>query len=167
MRIGLSADHGGFLLKETLADALREAGHDVVDFGALEEIEDDDYPDYVLPMAEAVGLGELERGIALCGSGVGASIAANSLLGVRAAVCHDCYSARQGVEHDAMNVLCLGAKVVGAELAKDLANIFLAAHFLDKERHRRRLDKVARDTVHRRKVREAVAREAEQARPGG
>lgn len=162
MRVGIAADHAGFRLKQELAESLRAAGHDVVDFGAQQEIEHDDYPDYVLPMAEAVGRGEVERGIAICGSGVGASIAANSLLGVRAAVCHDVYSAHQGVEHDAMNVLCLGSRVIGAEVARELIQAFLGARFSGKERHRRRLEKVVRDTAHHREVREVVEREARQ-----
>lgn len=142
MRIGVAADHGGFRLKELLADALKREGHDVADFGAREEVEVDDYPDYVLPLARALGAGRVERGIAACGSGVGASIAANRIAGVRAAVCHDHYSARQGVEHDAMNLLCLGGRVIGPKLAEDLVAAFVAARFSGEERHRRRLEKV-------------------------
>lgn len=142
MRIAIAADHGGFVLKERIADTLRREGHDVVDFGALEPEKHDDYPDYILPMAEAVGLGKIERGIAICGSGVGASIAANQLPGARAAVCHDAYSAHQGVEHDAMNILCLGGQVIGIKLAEELVAAFLGARFSKDERHRRRLEKV-------------------------
>lgn len=142
MRVGLAADHGGFRLKECLARILSRDGHEVVDFGALEEVAGDDYPDHVLPMARAVAAGEVERGVAVCGSGVGARIAANQIPSVRAAVCHDCYSARQGVEHDAMNVLCLGGRVVGPKLAQDLVATFLAARFSGEERHERRLRKI-------------------------
>jgi RpiB/LacA/LacB family sugar-phosphate isomerase len=142
MRIGIAADHGGFELKNVLATALAAADHEVVDFGALELIADDDYPDFVVPLARAVAAGDVERGVAICGSGVGASIAANRIKGVRAAVCHDSYSAHQGVEHDAMNVLCLGARVVGFELARELLEAFLRARFSGEERHRRRLEKV-------------------------
>lgn len=142
MRIGFAADHGGFALKNALAGALQAAAVEVVDFGALELVPGDDYPDYVVPLARAVAAGEVERGVAICGSGVGASIAANRIAGVRAAVCHDPYSAHQGVEHDAMNILCLGARVIGVELARELVEIFLRARFSGEERHRRRLEKV-------------------------
>ena len=143
MRIGLAADHGGFTMKERLAAALREAGHDVTDFGARVLDPADDYPDFVIPLAEAVAKGEMDRGIALCSSGVGASIAANKLPGVRAALVHDNYSAHQGVEDDAMNVICLGSLVVGYAQAWELVRAFLAATFSGAERHRRRLAKVA------------------------
>lgn len=142
MRIGLAADHGGFQLKHDLAATLRAGPVEVVDFGALELVPGDDYPDYVVPLARAVAAGEVERGIAICGSGVGASIAANRIAGARAAVCHDPYSAHQGVEHDAMNVLCLGARVIGFELARELVEIFLRARFSGDERHQRRLAKL-------------------------
>lgn len=142
MRVGLAADHGGFRLKEFLARSLRLQGHEVVDFGSTDELEGDDYPDYVLPLARAVGSGDVERGLAVCGSGVGASIAANQIPGVRAAVCHDHYSAHQGVEHDAMNLLCLGGRIIGTALAEELVAAFLKARFSDAERHRRRLQKV-------------------------
>ena len=143
MRIGLAADHGGFTMKERLAAPLREAGHEVTDFGARLLDPADDYPDFVIPLAEAVAKGKVDRGIALCSSGVGASIAANKVPGVRAALIHDDYSAHQGVEDDAMNVICLGSLVVGYAQAWELVRAFLAATFSGAERHRRRLAKVA------------------------
>jgi ribose 5-phosphate isomerase B len=143
MRIGLAADHGGFELKEYAAKWLREAGHEVVDFGAEHLDPQDDYPDFVVPLAGAVARGELDRGLALCGSGVGASIAANKVPGVRAAVVHEIFSAHQGVEDDDMNVLCLGGRVVGRALAWDLIQTFLLARFSGAQRHVRRLEKVA------------------------
>jgi ribose 5-phosphate isomerase B len=144
MRLGIAADHGGWQLKEELAAALRNEGHEVVDFGARRLDPADDYPDFVIPLAQAIAKGEVERGLAVCGSGVGASIAANKVRGVRAALCLDCYSARQGVEHDDMNLLCLGGRVVGFALAWELVRIFLDARFSGEERHRRRLAKVQR-----------------------
>ena len=143
MRIGIAADHGGFEMKERLARSLRESGHEVVDFGADRFDAGDDYPDFVVPLAESVATGEVERGIALCSSGVGASIAANKVAGVRAALVHDGYSAHQGVEDDAMNVVCLGSQVVGYAEAWELVQTFLVARFSGAERHRRRLEKVA------------------------
>ncbi len=143
MRIGIAADHGGFTMKERMAAALREAGYELTDFGATELDPGDDYPEFVIPLARAVGEGELERGIALCSSGVGASIAANKIAGVRAALVHDGYSAHQGVEHDDMNIICLGSLVVGYAEAWELVRTFLAATFSGAERHRRRLAKVA------------------------
>jgi ribose 5-phosphate isomerase B len=143
MRIGIAADHGGFTLKEELVAALRGAGHEVVDFGARSFDPDDDYPDFVVPLARATAGGEVERALAICGSGVGAAIAANKVAGVRAALIHEVYSAHQGVEHDQMNVMCLGARVIGYELAWDLVQRFLAAGFSGGARHRRRLAKVA------------------------
>ena len=143
MRIGISADHGGFALKEKLARDLHEAGHEIVDFGASRLAAEDDYPDFVIPMARAVGKGELDRGIAVCGSGVGACIAANKVPGVRAAVVHEIFSAHQGVEDDDMNVICIGGRVVGTGLARDLVKTFLEARFSSVERHKRRLAKVA------------------------
>jgi ribose 5-phosphate isomerase B len=143
MNIGIAADHGGFELKGKLIDALHSWGHEVIDFGALSFDPADDYPDFVIPLAEAVAAGEVERGVAICSSGIGASVAANKVAGVRAALIHDAFSARQGVEDDAMNVLCLGARVTGPSLALDLLRIFLQASFSDAERHRRRLAKVA------------------------
>jgi ribose 5-phosphate isomerase B len=143
MRIGISADHGGFAQKERLARNLHEAGHEVVDFGAARLALEDDYPDFVIPMARAVGRGELDRGIAICGSGVGACIAANKVPGVRAAVVHEMFSAHQGVEDDDMNVICIGGRVVGVGLASDLIKTFLEARYIGAERHKRRLAKVA------------------------
>jgi ribose 5-phosphate isomerase B len=143
MRIGIAADHGGFALKEELVKALRDVGYEVVDFGANNLIPDDDYPDYVVPLSRAVAQGEVARGVAICGSGVGACVAANKVPGVRAGLIHDVYSARQGVEDDNMNVICLGGRVIGYELAWDLVQAFLAARFRDTERYRRRLAEIA------------------------
>lgn len=143
MRIGIAADHGGFALKERLVAALREQGHEVADYGAPRLDPADDYPDYVIPLARAVASGELERGIAICTSGVGASIAANKIPAVRAALIHDHFSARQGVEDDDLNLICLGSRVVDFHRALDLVSRFLAARFSGVERHRRRLAKVA------------------------
>ena len=143
-RIGMAADHGGFELKEYLAGKLREARYEVVDFGDSQPKPDDDYPDYVVPMARAVASGEVDRGVAICGSGVGACIAANKVPGVRACLIHECFSARQGVEDDNMNTICLGGRVVGNALAWELVEMFLQARFSGAARHRRRLAKVAR-----------------------
>jgi ribose 5-phosphate isomerase B len=143
MRIGIATDHGGFALKEELLGQLRASGHEVVDFGAHHLNEGDDYPDYVLPLARAVAAREVERGVAICGSGVGASVCANKLRGVRAALIHDHFSARQGVEDDHMNVLCMGGRTVGPAVAWDLVQTFLAAEFSQAPRHLRRLGKVA------------------------
>jgi ribose 5-phosphate isomerase B len=140
--LGIAADHGGFDLKEQLADGLRRSGYQVLDFGAYELLPDDDYPDYVVPLAQAVAKEEVTRGIAICGSGVGACVAANKVPGVRAALIHDVYSARQGVEDDDMNVLCLGGRVVGYALAWELVQAFVTARFGGDERFRRRLDKI-------------------------
>jgi ribose 5-phosphate isomerase B len=142
-KIGLASDHGGFDLKGYVAIFLERAGYEVKDFGAYELIEADDYPDFVIPLARAVATGEIERGIALCGSGVGASIAANKIPGVRAALIHDSFSAHQGVEDDNMNILCLGGRVVGNALALELISIFLKSKFSEAERHIRRLKKTA------------------------
>ena len=142
MRIGMAADHGGFELKERLATLLKEAGHEVVDFGPSCLDPADDYPDFVVPLAKAAAGRQVERGIAVCGSGVGASIAANKVAGVRAALVHEVFSAHQGVEDDDMNVLCLGGRVVGAALAWDLVKAFLSARFKGAERFTRRLEKV-------------------------
>ncbi len=141
-RVGIAADHGGFALKERIMESLRASGHEVVDFGAHELNPEDDYPDFIIPLARAVSAGEVERGVALCGSGVGASIAANKVPGVRAGLIHDVFSAHQGVEDDDMNVFCLGGKVIGAGLAWELVETFLSAHFSGAERHKRRLAKV-------------------------
>ena len=142
MRVGIAADHGGFALKGEVAESLRASGHEVVDFGAHQLNPEDDYPDFIIPLAKAVAAGEVERGVALCGSGVGASIAANKVAGVRAGLIHDVFSAHQGVEDDAMNMFCLGGKVIGAGLAWELIETFLAAQFSGAERHKRRLAKV-------------------------
>ena len=143
LRIGVAADHGGFELKQFLEARLREAGHQVNDFGDHRPHSDDDYPDYVIPLARAVARGDVDRGVAVCGSGVGACIAANKVPGVRACLIHENFSARQGVEDDDLNVICLGGLVVGHETAWALVQTFLAARFSGAERHRRRLTKVA------------------------
>jgi ribose 5-phosphate isomerase B len=142
MRVGIGADHGGFALKEQLAESLRGSGYEVVDFGAHELNPGDDYPDFVIPLAKAVAAGQVERGVAICGSGVGASVAANKVAGVRAGLIHDVFSAHQGVEDDNMNVFCLGERVIGPALAWELIETFLAAHFSGAPRHERRLAKV-------------------------
>lgn len=142
MRIGIAADHGGFAMKEQMAADLRCAGHDVTDFGARILDPADDYPDFVIPLAKAVVGGEVERGIAFCSSGVGASIAANKVPGVHAALIHDDYSAHQGVEDDDMNIICLGSLVVGYAQAWQLVRTFIAACFSGEERHNRRLAKI-------------------------
>ena len=143
MRIGIATDHGGFGLKEELVGRIRAAGHEVVDFGAHALTPDDDYPDFVLPLAQAVAAGQLERGIAICGSGVGASVCANAVPGIRACLIHDHFSAKQGDEDDHMNILCMGGRTVGPEVAWDLVQTFLAAQFSQAPRHLRRLGKVA------------------------
>ena len=142
MRIGIAADHGGFALKEAVGASLRNSGYDVVDFGAYTLNPSDDYPDFVIPLARAVAAAEVERGVALCGSGVGASVAANKVSGVRAGLIHDVFSAHQGVEDDDMNIFCLGGQVIGPALALELVGTFLRARFSGAERHRRRLAKV-------------------------
>jgi ribose 5-phosphate isomerase B len=143
MRVGIATDHGGFELKEKLVTRLREAGHAVVDFGAHLLTPGDDYPDFVTPLGHAVAEGKLDRGVAVRGSGVGASICLNKIKGVRACLIEDHFSAGQGVEDDNLNVLCLGGRIEGLELAWDLAQTFLAAKFSQAERHVRRLRKVA------------------------
>ncbi len=142
MQIGIAADHGGFQLKEKIKAWLTLAGHEVKDFGAYAYEATDDYPDLVVPLAEAIARGDVPRGIAVCGSGVGASIAANKVAGVKAALITEAYSAAQGVEHDNMNVMCLGGRVIGEELAKVLVMAFVNAKFTGEERHVRRLRKV-------------------------
>ena len=142
-RIGVAADHEGYQLKEELARMLREANYEVIDFGDLKLNPDDDYPDFVVPLARAVALTQVDRGVAICGSGVGACIAANKVPGVRACLIHEKFSACQGVEDDDMNVICLGSKVVDQTLAFELVSIFLASHFSGAQRHLRRLAKVA------------------------
>jgi len=143
MRIGIATDHGGFELKEELVAQLRVARHEIFDFGANSLRSDDDYPDFIVPLAHAVASGQVERGVAICGSGVGASVCANKIAGVRAALIHDHFSAQQGVEDDHMNIICMGGKTVGSAVALDLVQTFLAAKFSHAERHLRRLRKVA------------------------
>ncbi len=143
MRVGIAADHGGFDLKRELVEDLRVLGYEMVDFGANSFVPEDDYPDLVIPLAKAVAKGEVDRGVAVCGSGVGACVVANKIRGVRAALITDVFSAHQGVEDDDMNVICLGARVVGKALALDLIRTFLAARFKDADRFRRRLAKIA------------------------
>src|SRR5690606_18895948 len=142
MKIGIAADHGGYTLKESLLKYLQSQNYDVKDFGAYSLDNQDDYPDLVVPLAEAVASGEVSRGIAVCGSGVGAAVAANKIKGVRAALITDPFSARQGVEDDDMNLICLGGRVIGERLAEVLVNEFLNATFSGAERHKRRLAKV-------------------------
>jgi ribose 5-phosphate isomerase B len=143
MRIGIATDHGGFELKEELVAQLRAAGHEVVDFGAHSSTPDDDYPDFVVPLARAVVARQVDRGLAICGSGVGASVCANKVPGIRASLIHDHFSAKQGVEDDHMNILCMGGRTVGPAVAWDLVQTFLAAEFSQAPRHLRRLGKVA------------------------
>jgi ribose 5-phosphate isomerase B len=144
MRVGIATDHGGFDLKEKLVSQLRTQGHEVSDFGAHALTPDDDYPDFVLPLARALVAGKVDRGLAVCGSGVGASVCANKVPGIRAALIHDHFSARQGVEDDHMNILCIGGRTVGPAVAWDLVQTFLVAQFSQAQRHLRRLAKVAR-----------------------
>ena len=141
MRVVLGADHAGFDLKRVLVDYLRRIGHDVVDVGTNSG-EPVDYPDYAEALGKVLLEGGAERGVLICGSGVGASVSANKIPGIRAGLCHNTYSARQGVEHDQMNVLVLGGRVVGVELARELVDNFLAAKFCGEERHQRRIDKI-------------------------
>jgi ribose 5-phosphate isomerase B len=143
MRVGIATDHGGFGLKEALLVQLRTAGHEIVDYGAAVLTPGDDYPDFVIPLALAVAAGNVERGVAICGSGVGASVCANKIPGVRSGLIHDHFSARQGVEDDHMNIICMGGRTVGPAVAGDLVEAFLAAKFSQAERHLRRLDKIA------------------------
>jgi ribose 5-phosphate isomerase B len=143
MRVGIAADHGGFGLKEDLLSRLRAAGHEVVEFGAYALNADDDYPDFVIPLADALAAGHVERGVAICGSGVGAAVCANKIPGIRAALIHDHFSARQGVEDDHINISCVGGRTVGPSVAWDLLQTFLAAEFSQADRHLRRLAKVA------------------------
>jgi ribose 5-phosphate isomerase B len=141
-RIGIAADHGGFHLKDAISKILLETGYEIVDFGNKELKEGDDYPDYVIPLAQAVALEEVDRGIAVCGSGVGACIAANKVKGVRACLITDTFSAHQGVEDDNMNLICLGGRITGQSLAFEVVDSFLNAQFSSAERHRRRTSKV-------------------------
>lgn len=143
MKIGIACDHGGFDLKNILNNFLKEKGYEVKDFGAYELDNSDDFPDFVVPLARAVAAKELERGIAVCGSGVGAAVAANKIAGVRAALIHDHFSAHQGVEDDNMNLLCLGGRVTAFAAAEELVLAFLNAKYIGAERHERRLAKIA------------------------
>ena len=142
MIIALGADHGGLPLKKSVIEAIESDNHEVHDLGTFDETPVD-YPDYANAVADAIISGRAHRGILICGSGVGACVAANKIIGIRAGLCHDVYSAHQGVEHDAMNILCLGARIIGPALAVELVRSFLAAHFSGAERHRHRLEKVA------------------------
>lgn len=142
MRVGVGADHGGFEMKQQLAKLLESEGYEVVDFGNSVRDANDDYPDFAIPLARAVARGDVERGILVCGSGVGASVAANKIAGARAALCHDDFSARQGVEDDSLNILCFGGRTTGIAVAWDCTKSFLGATFSGAERHRRRLAKV-------------------------
>jgi len=143
MKIGIAADHGGYKLKEIIHPFLVKLGHEVIDFGAYKLDNADDYPDFVIPLAQSVAGGEVERGIAICGSGVGASVAANKIKGVRAALINDHFSAHQGVEDDDLNIICLGGRVTGNMAAEEYIEAFLNANFTGFERHMRRLGKVA------------------------
>lgn len=142
MKIALGADHAGFQVKSELVPWLRERGHEILDLGAHELDVTDDYPDFAWPVAVSVLRGEAERGILICGSGIGASITANKVKGIRAGLCHDTYSAHQGVEHDDMNVLCMGTRIIGMALAEEIVLSFLGATFSNEERHIRRTDKL-------------------------
>lgn len=141
MRVAIGSDHAGFRYKQILADGLRDAGHEVLDLGT-DSPRSVDYPDYARSVAEAVASGTAERGILVCGSAVGVSVVANKVRGIRAGVCHDTYSAHQAVEHDDINVLCLGERVIGIEVAREVTETFMRARFSEEERHRRRLEKL-------------------------
>lgn len=143
MKIGIACDHGGFDLKNTIHNFLKEKGYEVKDFGAYELDSTDDFPDFVVPLAKAVAAKELDRGIAVCGSGVGAAVAANKIAGVRAALINEHFSAHQGVEDDDMNLLCLGGRVTAFAAAEELVLAFLNAKYIGAERHKRRLAKIA------------------------
>ena len=142
MQIAIGADHAGFPLKEQLKPWLEAAGHRVIDLGAHDLDPEDDYPDFAAAVARAIQAGQADKGIICCGSGVGASITANKVPGVRAGLCHDTYSGHQGVEHDDMNVICLGARIVGLDLSKEIVSAFVAASFIPEPRFQRRLDKL-------------------------
>lgn len=142
MKIAIASDHGGFELKTFLFMWLKENNFDVIDLGNLVYDKEDDYPDFANKLAKYIAIGNAERGILICGSGVGASISANKTKGIRASICHDTYSAHQGVEHDNMNVICLGARVIGTDLAKELVSAFLNAKFYNEGRFKRRFDKL-------------------------
>src|SRR6202158_2176436 len=143
MRVAIAADHAGSILLTPVRDEVRSLGHDAVDLGTHDAVTPDDYPDRAADVAAALAAGQAERGVLICGSGVGASVAANKVRGIRAALCHDTYSAHQGVEHDQMNVLCLGARIIGEALALELVRAFLAAGFSAEPRHQRRVAKIA------------------------
>lgn len=142
MRIVLGADHRGFVLKDALAEHLKSQGHEIIDVGTNNGSDPVDYPDIAVDVSKPVLSGEAERGIVICGSGVGAAIAANKIRGIRAGLCHDTYSAHQGVEHDDMNVICMGSRIVGDELAREIVDAFVGARFMEEERYKRRLKKV-------------------------
>ena len=142
LRIAIGGDHWGYHLKGPMVKFIEDLGHEAIDVGAHDHDPNDDYPDFAIKVADLVAKGEVERGIVVCGSGVGACVAANKVRGVRASVCHDGYSAHQGVEHDDMNVLCLGSRIVGDEVARELVAVFASAVFTGEERHKRRLEKV-------------------------
>ena len=141
MKVAFACDHGGFPLKAVILDAIRGAGHEAIDLGTNSS-ERVDYPDYALKLGDLIQSGEADRGVLVCGSGVGACVAVNKVHGVRAGICHDTYSAHQGVEHDDMNVLCLGARIIGPALAPELVRAFLGAQFLNRDAYARRLEKV-------------------------
>jgi ribose 5-phosphate isomerase B len=141
MKIAVAADHGGFPLKAKVIETIRAAGHEVLDLGTNSP-DPVDYPDYAKALGEAIQQGKAERGVLLCGSGVGACVAVNKMRGIRGGICHDTYSAHQGVEHDDMNVLCLGARIIGPELLPELVRAFIGAKFTAEERHLRRVGKV-------------------------
>jgi len=142
MKIAIACDHGGFPLKNTIIEVVTKLGHEVVDLGDYQNDPKDDYPDFARYVGQAIQHKQADRGILICGSGVGACVAANKIKGVRACVCHDVYSAGQGVEHDDMNVLCLGGRIIGEETVKMLVKAYVSAKFSGEERHQRRLDKV-------------------------
>jgi ribose 5-phosphate isomerase B len=143
MKVAVAADHAGSMLLVPILDEVRKMGHETLDLGTHDFVSPDDYPDRAADVAAALTSGRADRGVLICGSGVGASVAANKVRGIRAALCHDTYSAHQGVEHDQMNILCLGARVIGEALALELVRAFLAANFSGEPRHRRRVEKIA------------------------
>src|SRR6266849_3349324 len=144
MRVAVAADHAGVPLIDPILAQVRSLGHEALDLGTHDATQPDDYPDYARAIGESLQAGRCERGILICGSGVGAAIAANKMIGIRACLCHDTYSAHQGVEHDDMNVLCLGARIIGTALAAEIVAAFVGARFSGEERHKRRLAKIAR-----------------------
>ena len=152
MKLAIGADHAGFDLKAQVVPWLESSGHQVVDLGAHDLDPADDFPDFAAAVARSVTGGEVERGLMICGSGVGASIATNKVSGVRACLCHDTYTARQGVEHNNMNVLCLGGRVIGIETAKEVIAAFIGAEFMPEDRFQRRIDKVSKIEAERLKV---------------